>query len=139
MLTKNMNGAIAVRLNRGEEIVGCLRKVCEQYGVFAGKIDGIGAVRGTTVCMFDLTEKQYHETELPQFLELTNLCGNVSEKDGEVYLHLHATFADESGKAFGGHLKAAVVGATAELFVTPLDGKLGRKTDEETGLNLLDW
>ena len=139
MLTQNMNGVIAVRLDRGEEIVASLEQVCAQYDVQAAKIDGIGAVRDTTVAMFDLSKKQYHETSLPQFFELTNLCGSASRKDGAVYLHLHATLADEKGNAFGGHLKKATIGATAEIFLTALDGKIERKTDEETGLNLFSW
>ena len=139
MLTQNMNGVIAVRLDRGEEIVASLEQICEQYDIGVAKIDGLGAVRDTTVAMFDFSKKQYHETPLPQFLELTNLCGSASRKDGEVYLHLHATLADEAGNAFGGHLKKAYIGATAEIFLTILDGKINRKTDEASGLNLFDW
>ena len=62
MLTQNMNGVIAVRLDRGEEIVASLEQICEQYDIGAAKIDGLGAVRDTTVAMFDFTKKQYHET-----------------------------------------------------------------------------
>ena len=41
--------------------------------------------------------------------------------------------------AFGGHLKSAVVGATAEVFITVLSGKIDRTFDEQTGLNLMTW
>ncbi len=139
MLTQNMNGVIAVRLDKGEEIVASLRKVCEDYGVTCAKIDGIGAVSGAKVGMFDTATKEYHETALERFLEVTNLCGNVSQQNGEVYLHLHITLADDRGHAFGGHLKKAFIGATAELFITKLDGKIGRARDEATGLNLFVW
>ncbi len=139
MLTQDMNGVIAVRLDKGEEIVASLRKVCEDYGVTCAKIDGIGAVSGAKVGMFDTATKEYHETALERFLEVTNLCGNVSQQNGEVYLHLHITLADDRGHAFGGHLKEAFIGATAELFITKLDGKIGRARDEATGLNLFVW
>lgn len=139
MLTQEMNGVIAVRLDKGEEIVASLRKVCEDYGVTCAKIDGIGAVSGAKVGMFDTATKEYHETALERFLEVTNLCGNVSQQNGEVYLHLHITLADDRGHAFGGHLKEAFIGATAELFITKLDGKIGRARDEATGLNLFVW
>lgn len=139
MLTQNMNGVIAVRLDKGEEIVASLRKVCEDYGVTCAKIDGIGAVSGAKVGMFDTATKEYHETTLAQFLEVTALCGNVSQQNGQVYLHLHITLADGAGNAFGGHLKEAVIGATAEIFVTKLDGRIDRVLDEGSGLNLFSW
>ena len=139
MLTQDMNGVIVVRLDKGEEIVASLRRVCEDYGVICAKIDGIGAVSGAKVGMFDTATKEYQETALTQFLEVTNLCGNVSQQNGEVYLHLHITLADDRGHAFGGHLKEAFIGATAELFITKLDGKIGRARDEATGLNLFVW
>ncbi|MBQ5969458.1 MAG: DNA-binding protein [Clostridia bacterium] len=138
-MTANVFGnTIAVRLDRGEEICASLSAVCARHGVTAGVITGLGAVKGTTVCLFDPEEKQYHDTVLTGFLELTNLTGNAGVKDGNVYLHLHATLADGAGHAFGGHLKTATVGATAELFITVLPGTLGRVHDDESGLNLWD-
>ena len=128
-----------MRLDRGEEIVACLRKVCVTYGVRAASITGIGAAKGVTVCMYDFETQQYADTPLPQFLEITNLSGNVSTKDGEAYLHLHITLADGTGHAFGGHLKEGIIGATAEIFLTVFDTNIDRARDEVTGLNLFSW
>ena len=139
MLTKQFGTTIAVRLDRGEEICESLREVCETFGVTAGMIQGLGAAKNATVGLFDLEEKQYHETALTGFFEITNLTGNVSVMDGDCYLHLHITLADESGSAFGGHLKKAVVGAVAEIFITPLSGTIERAADDATGLNLMTW
>ena len=139
MLTQQMQNVIAVRLDKGEEIVESLLKVCGEYDVTCGKIDGLGTTEGASVCLFDTTEKQFHETYLPQFLEMTALCGSVSQQNGQPYLHLHITLADGHANAFGGHLKSAVVGATAELFLTVLPGTIDRAFDENTGLNLMTW
>ena len=139
MLTQQMQNVIAVRLDKGEEIVDSLLKVCKEYGVTCGKIDGLGTTEGASVCLFDTTEKQFHETYLPQFLEMTALCGSVSQQNGQPYLHLHITLADGHATAFGGHLKSAVVGATAELFLTVLPGTIDRTFDENTGLNFMTW
>ena len=76
---------------------------------------------------------------MPQFLEMTALCGSVSQQNGQPYLHLHITLADGHANAFGGHLKSAVVGATAELFLTVLPGTIDRTFDENTGLNFMTW
>lgn len=136
MLTTKVNNTIIVRLDRGEEIVASLRAVCETYGLRAAAIGGIGAVKGATVCLYNIETGRYSDTVLPQFLEMTNLSGNVSVMDGAPYLHLHITLADGNAHAFGGHLKEAFIGATAELFVTVLDTEISRVRDEATGLNL---
>ena len=139
MNAKQFGNTIAVRLEKGEEICASLKEVCTKYAVTAASITGLGAVKGATVCLFDPNERQYHDTELTAFLELTNLTGNASVMDGACYLHLHITLADGNGHAFGGHLKRAVIGATAELFITVLPGTIDRVHNEETGLNLWSW
>ena len=70
-------------------------------------------------------------------MELTSLSGNVSSMDGEVYLHLHANFANEQNIVRGGHLNEATVSATAEIFITQTPGIIGRYFDEKIGLNLM--
>ena len=60
----------------------------------------------------------------------------ITEKDGEPYLHLHINLCDENMNIHGGHLTACRISGTCELTVTVLEGHVGRKHDEETGLNL---
>ncbi len=139
MLTKNVNDTIIVRLDKGEEILASLHAVCAEYGVRAASITGIGAVKGTTIGMYDMETGRYSTLPLPGFMELTNLSGNVSALDGETYLHIHVTLADENGHAFGGHLKEAFIGATAEIFFTVYDTNIDRARDDATGLNTFHW
>ena len=139
MKTKQSGNLIAVRLDRGEELVASLQALCEELDLCSAIVTGIGAAKGATVCMFNMETGQYANTELPQFLEITNLSGNVTRKDGKPYLHLHITLADGAGNAFGGHLKRAVIGATAELFLLRNDLAIERKLDAETGLNLIEF
>ena len=51
----------------------------------------------------------------------------------------HATAGGGDGRAYGGHLKRAVIGATCELVLRTADIAVGRKTDEVTGLNVFDF
>ena len=55
-------------------------------------------------------------------------------------MHLHITCADEQNRGIGGHLNEVRIGATSEIFVTLVDGEVGRRVDDitGTGLNLLD-
>ncbi len=130
---------IAVRLNRGEEVMAQLKTVCEAEKITAGTLTGIGAADYAVVGLYEVEKRSYHSNTLKEEMEITNLTGNISQKDGSLYLHLHATLADESGKAFGGHLNEARISGAGEIFIHRLDGGINRIPDDDTGLNIMDW
>jgi len=59
--------------------------------------------------------------------------------DGEVYLHLHVTLADETCHVYGGHLNSATISATGEIIIDVIDGSVGRQFSTEIGLNLFEF
>ena len=128
-----------VRLQRGEEVLACLRELCEKESISLGTVSAIGAVNHVVVGVYRVDEQKYVANTFDGVMELTSLMGNITEKDGEPYLHLHATFGDLTGKVIGGHLNEAVVSATCELFVRKVEGHGGRRLDPETGLNIFDF
>lgn len=138
MKYKVFGSTIVARIDRGEEIVASVKSICETERVKLGSISALGAVGHAVVGLYRVEEQKYSPNTFDQELEMTSLIGNVTTKDGEVYLHLHANFADEKGHAFGGHLNEAVVSGTCELFLQVLDGSVGRVHDEVTGLNIFD-
>jgi len=129
---------IVARIDRGEEIVQILKAICEKENVGLASVTALGAVGHAVVGLYRVGEKKYYSNTLDGEMEMTALTGNVTQKDGEVYLHLHANFADAQGHVFGGHLNEAVVSATCEMFIHTLKGSVGRRPDEVTGLNLFD-
>ena len=128
-----------VRLQRGEEVLACLRELCEKESISLGTVSAIGAVNHVVVGVYRVDEQKYVANTFDGVMELTSLLGNITKKDGEPYLHLHATFGDLTGKVIGGHLNEAVVSATCELFVRKVEGHVGRRLDPETGLNIFDF
>lgn len=128
-----------VRLQRGEEVLACLRELCEKESISLGTVSAIGAVNHVVVGVYRVDEQKYVANTFDGVMELTSLMGNITEKDEEPYLHLHATFGDLTGKVIGGHLNEAVVSATCELFVRKVEGHVGRRLDPETGLNIFDF
>ena len=128
-----------VRLQRGEEVLACLRELCEKESISLGTVSAIGAVNHVVVGVYRVDEQKYVANTFDGVMELTSLMGTITEKDGEPYLHLHATFGDLTGKVIGGHLNEAVVSATCELFVRKVEGHVGRRLDPETGLNIFDF
>ncbi len=125
-----------VRIDRGEEIVAALKKLCEDEQITLGWVTGIGAVNDITIGLFETAAKKYHPTRLEGDHEITSLTGNISTMDGNVYLHLHITVSDDQYRTHGGHLTAAVVSATAELIVEKIEGTVERQFSTEIGLNL---
>lgn len=129
---------IALRVDRGEEIVSCIKYVCEKEHITFGSIAGIGAVDRVVVGLYHVAEKKYVSNTFEGEMEMTSLLGNATEKGGQTYLHFHAAFAKENGQVVGGHLNEAVVSGTAEIFIHTAPGTIGRKTDPATGLNVFD-
>ena len=138
MKYKRFGSTLAVRIDRGEEIVKSVAAVCEKERVTCGSIEGIGAVDHAVVGLYRVAEKKYYSNTFDGEMEMTSLLGNVSEKDGKVYLHFHANFAKADGQVIGGHLNEAVISGTGELFIRIVDDTLGRRPDPVTGLNIFD-
>lgn len=138
MKTKVFGSTVAVRLDKGEEIFSCVEQVCVENGIKSGTVSGLGTTDDIVMGVYDIASKSFFPNRFCEFMEITNLTGNVTTLNGKTYIHLHITTADKSGRAYGGHLKTAVVGATAEIFITSLGGELCRRYDEETGLNIFE-
>ena len=125
-----------LRIDVGEEILESLKAVCAREGIRLAQVSAIGAADRAAVGVYDLAEKQYHREDLEGFMEIANLSGSVTEMNGEPYIHLHATLADQRNILHGGHVISMRVGATCEMFVQVLDGSVTREKDEGLGINL---
>jgi len=133
---KKFGSTYMVRIDCGEEILQSLKQVCEQEGIRLAQVSAIGATDHAVVGVYDLEEKKYHEEKLDGFMEITGLSGSVTEMNGRPYIHLHATLADQENRIHGGHAISLRVGATCEMFVRALDGKVVREKNEALGINL---
>ncbi|MBM7866299.1 DUF296 domain-containing protein [Heliobacterium gestii] len=128
-----------VRLDRGDEIVTSLKELVKKEGIRLGAVSGIGAVGRATIGLFESATKQYHSREVTGDMEIASLTGNISELNGEAYLHLHITLTDATNAAFGGHLSAATISCTGEIIIDGMEGQADRAFSEEIGLNLLKF
>ncbi|MDD7362800.1 MAG: DUF296 domain-containing protein [Peptoniphilus sp.] len=129
------NPVIALRLDPGDEIVSLIMEVAEKENIQAATVSGLGATDDVTIGILDLASKQYTRTDMKEPFEITSFIGNLSRKDGEVYLHSHINLGGLDGIVRGGHLHRAVISVTAELFIRPFDGAIERKMNEEIGVN----
>lgn len=128
-----------VRLNKGEEVIEVLKELCLKENIKLAKITGLGASNLVEIGIFNVNTKEYNTKVFEGMFEITSLVGNVTRKDGEVYLHIHINFGDENGNVKGGHLVRANISATSEIIVRNINGEVGRKLSDEIGLNLLEF
>ena len=134
------NGRFILSIDNHEEIMAALADFCRKQKIKAGEITGIGAISEATFRFLDPATKHYVDKTFAEQMEITNLTGNISRKDGEVYLHVHLTCSRRDYTCVGGHLLNARVNGACELFVTDFGlTTAGRKFDPETGLNLYDF
>ena len=140
MQYRRYGSVYAVRLDVGDEILESLTVLAEKEGLSLASVSGLGAAREVTLGIFDPGEKQYYSKTFTGAYEISSLTGNITRMEEKPYLHLHITIGNPvKAECHAGHLSKAVIGATAELFVTSLAGEAGRKFSREVGLNLLEF
>lgn len=132
---KRFGDKIYLRLDKGDDITESVFKVAKTEGVKAAQVSGIGATDDFTVGVFDVAKKKYNEYFFKDNHEINSLTGNITEKDGEPYIHLHITATGDGCKIVGGHLIKGVISLTGEIIITVSDGKISRAFDETLGIN----
>lgn len=125
------------RLSNGADLLEEITGICKKENIRLGRVEALGAVKKACLAYYDQHNHEYNYFTLDQHLEITNLTGNISIKDGGPIVHAHITLADESGKAFGGHLAAGTMVFACELVIQVFDGPgFERGFDQDTGLPL---
>ena len=137
MLYQKFGNTFLVRIDLNEDVMQSLKALCEKEDIRLAHVCAIGAANHAVIGVYDLKEQAYRQETLDGFMEITSLTGNVTRKDGEVYLHLHGTLADQKNVVHGGHVIELTIGATCEMFVTVLPGEANRVRDDQLGINLI--
>ncbi|MFA4916904.1 MAG: PPC domain-containing DNA-binding protein [Syntrophales bacterium] len=125
------------RLRHGADLLGELSEICKKEKIQLGRLEAIGAVQKACIGFYNQEKREYQFITIDQPLEITNLTGNISIKDGNPIVHAHLTLSDSSGKAYGGHLAPGTIVFACECMIESFDGSLlERGFDQETGLPL---
>ena len=136
-LTLSFNDRYILSIDNHQEVMEALADFCRKKSITAGYITGLGAVSEATFRFLDPNTLKYVDKTFQEQMEITNLTGNISCKDDAPYLHVHLTCSRRDYSCVGGHLLSARINGACELFVTAFPGAgIGRRFDEETGLNL---
>lgn len=130
---------IIVRIDKGEEVLEQLREIAVKENISLAHISALGATNSFTVGVFDVNKKQFYSNDFCGDYEIVSLTGTITVMDGKPYIHIHMSAGDNKGLVYGGHLSRAVISATCEMVITVMDGFVGRKYNEDAGINIFDF
>ena len=102
-------------LDNHVEVSAAIAAFCAEKGILAGNVMGLGAVSEATFRFLDPNTLKYVDKTFTEQMEITNLTGNLSQKDGKPYLHLHITASRRDYTCIGGHLLTAYIHGACEL------------------------
>ncbi len=125
------------RLSHGVDLLEELTGICRRERITLGRVEALGALQKARVGYYNQESREYEFLTFDHHLEILNLIGNVSLKDGESIVHAHITLANSKGEAYGGHLASGTIVFACEYMLEACGGAvLERGLDEETGLPL---
>lgn len=122
----------------GVDLYDALTKIVTEEDIRIGKITAIGAVTNAVIVFFDQNTKEYKNIELNGGFEILSCIGNVSNREGKLFVHAHITISDKEGKVFGGHLMPGTKVFACEVFIDEYTGE-DFVREKDTSTNLFLW
>ena len=146
----NHDGArtYVVALETGDSLIASLTRFAREERLAASEFTAIGALAWARLAYFNWETKAYDEIPVDEQVEVLSLNGRITlpegadretpEFDRDPHLHVHCVLGRGDGTTVGGHLMEAEVRPTCEVFVNESPAHLGRRTDPESGLPVID-
>jgi predicted DNA-binding protein with PD1-like motif len=126
-----------VRLPKEADLLEAIGDEFKKRSITKAAFNVIGAVESAVVAYYDCKAKEYRNRTFEGDYEIVACIGNISEKDGDIFVHAHIMLAGEDYKCFGGHLMPGTKIFASELYGTPVPGETPvRDHDQATGLFL---
>ena len=128
----------ALIFDKGDEFISEITRFAKEQKLDASHFTAIGAFRSAVLGFFDRDRKDYKRISVDTQVEVLSLVGDIAAKNGAPKTHAHVVLGKDDGAAIGGHILEAHVWPTLEVVLTESPSHLCRRTDEETGLALID-
>ena len=138
MQYKKFDNTIVVRLDPNDEIISQLLLIAETENIKLAMVNALGTTADCTMGAYNVAEQKFYQKEYKGAFEIVSLHGSITKNDEKPYVHVHMSIGDKEGNLYGGHLSRAIISATCEIFITVIDGEIGRVKSMETGLNIFD-
>jgi uncharacterized protein len=130
-------GKFVIRLEKGDDILGSLRKFADTNRIGAAFLEGIGSLNTAKLGHYDFETKNYKFEVFHEDLEILSLSGNIATMNKKALPHAHVTLGKRDFTVIGGHLDDGSLANMVEIGLTTIPGKLLKAHDAEVGLNLL--
>lgn len=134
---KGSDKPFILALKKGDNIIEAITQCANEAQLAGASLSGVGALENPTLTYYNISTKKYQDKTFPGIYELISVNGNVTQSQGKREVHLHVALSDDQYHMIGGHLGNALVGAVAEITVTPFKGSLVKKLDKQTGLEVI--
>lgn len=132
-----MKEPLLVRLPKGDDLLEAITRAFEDRSISSASFTLIGAVNDVVLGYYNFATRSYENREFKGGFEIVSCMGNVSLRDGKIFVHAHIVIGDKDYACFGGHLMPGAQIFAAELMATPVPGEANvREMDEPTGLAL---
>jgi len=138
VIKKLSNYLYLIRIEPNEELFESLLKFSDKEKINSGFFYGIGACKKCILGRYNEKTKDYDWRKINKQMEISSIIGNLTIKEKNKYLHIHAVLSDEKLKSIGGHLKELIVFPTCEILFFKFNKKIYRKYNELTNLYLID-
>lgn len=139
MIVKKINTNIYIlRIEPDEELFTSLLDFAKKYKIKSGFFYGIGACKNCILGRYNEKKKGYDWKNINKQTEISSLIGNLTNKEGHHYLHIHGVITDSKFQTLSGHFQKAVISPTCEIMFFAFDKKIERKYNELTNLFLID-
>jgi uncharacterized protein len=106
-----------VNFSTGDEIVSGLTDLAIKHHITSAYITGLGGLSTALLAFGDPKLNAFKKVPVNDKSELVSLVGDISERNGKPYVHLHAVLALIDGSTRGGHVMEAHVAPVAEIAV----------------------
>jgi len=127
------------RIHRGSSLRDALVELAREHDLRTAWVSAVGAFEWIDLTEYNQVQRRYEKAHRFERCELLSLQGNLSERDGEPFWHLHATVSLREGDrdlTYGGHVVDGSIFAL-EFRIDRFDAiVLRREYDEATALEL---
>lgn len=124
-------------LKRGENVTQSILQCANDAELPSATLIGLGALENPTLEYYDFSAKKFQGKTFSGIYELLSLNGDITQSKDKRVIHIHVGLGNDQYNMIGGHLSNALIGVTGEITVIPFKGKLIKRTDKETGLELI--
>ncbi len=107
-----------LRLDQGEEIIESLKAFAGHYEAdYFAVTSGVGMIEGLRFGFFCVNDNDYDVHTISGVLDLSSISGNIAQKDGEWWPHVHIVANRPDFVTISGHVLKAKAHITMEIWL----------------------